>query len=73
LGLFSLAGCGCVFSSYIIICFSFWFVLLQDYVMPNLASMIPVAGSAYTYSYATMGGFMVIGWDLEDTFRRSNS
>src|SRR3982074_3266336 len=28
--------------------------------------MIPVAGSAYTYSYATMGEFIawVIGWDL---------
>ena len=28
--------------------------------------MIPVAGSAYTYSYATMGEFMawIIGWDL---------
>ncbi len=32
----------------------------------EFASMIPVAGSAYTYSYATMGEFMawVIGWDL---------
>jgi APA family basic amino acid/polyamine antiporter len=32
----------------------------------ELASMIPVAGSAYTYAYATMGEFMawVIGWDL---------
>src|SRR6266513_702559 len=31
-----------------------------------LASMIPVAGSAYTYSYATMGEFVawIIGWDL---------
>jgi len=30
------------------------------------ASMIPVAGSAYTYTYATMGEFMawIIGWDL---------
>lgn len=28
--------------------------------------MIPVAGSAYTYSYATMGEFLawIIGWDL---------
>src|SRR6478672_5823081 len=28
--------------------------------------MIPVAGSAYTYSYATMGEFVawIIGWDL---------
>ena len=32
----------------------------------EFASMIPVAGSAYTYAYATMGEFMawVIGWDL---------
>lgn len=32
----------------------------------EFASMIPVAGSAYTYSYATMGRFVawIIGWDL---------
>src|SRR5690606_23128538 len=32
----------------------------------EFAAMIPVAGGAYTYSYATMGEFMawVIGWDL---------
>lgn len=32
----------------------------------EFASMIPIAGSAYTYSYATMGEFIawVIGWDL---------
>lgn len=32
----------------------------------EFAAMIPVAGSAYTYSYATMGEFMawIIGWDL---------
>jgi basic amino acid/polyamine antiporter, APA family len=32
----------------------------------ELASMIPVAGSAYTYAYATMGEFIawIIGWDL---------
>jgi APA family basic amino acid/polyamine antiporter len=32
----------------------------------EFASMIPIAGSAYTYSYATMGEFVawVIGWDL---------
>ncbi len=28
--------------------------------------MIPIAGSAYTYSYATLGEFLawIIGWDL---------
>src|SRR6476619_6523220 len=32
----------------------------------EFASMIPVASSAYTYSYATMGEFIawIIGWDL---------
>ncbi|KAI7906485.1 amino acid permease-domain-containing protein [Cokeromyces recurvatus] len=32
----------------------------------EMASMIPVAGSAYTYAYATMGEFVawIIGWDL---------
>ena len=32
----------------------------------ELASMIPVSGSAYTYSYATLGEFVawIIGWDL---------
>jgi basic amino acid/polyamine antiporter, APA family len=32
----------------------------------ELASMIPVAGSAYTYSYATLGEIIawIIGWDL---------
>jgi basic amino acid/polyamine antiporter, APA family len=32
----------------------------------ELSSSIPIAGSAYTYTYATMGEFMawIIGWDL---------
>src|SRR5512145_3062694 len=32
----------------------------------EMASMIPIAGSAYTYAYATMGEFVawIIGWDL---------
>ena len=32
----------------------------------ELASMVPVAGSAYTYSYATLGELVawIIGWDL---------
>jgi APA family basic amino acid/polyamine antiporter len=48
---FVIAGVGCVFAG---LCYA------------EFASMIPVAGSAYTYTYATMGRFMawVIGWDL---------
>src|SRR5699024_1992368 len=48
---FVLAGLTCVFSA-------------LSYA--ELASTIPVAGSAYTYSYATMGEFIawIIGWDL---------
>jgi APA family basic amino acid/polyamine antiporter len=32
----------------------------------EFASMVPVSGSAYTYSYATLGEFVawIIGWDL---------
>lgn len=32
----------------------------------EMASTVPIAGSAYTYSYATMGEFFawIIGWDL---------
>src|SRR5579872_5595244 len=32
----------------------------------EMASMIPIAGSAYTYTYATMGELpaWIIGWDL---------
>jgi APA family basic amino acid/polyamine antiporter len=32
----------------------------------EFASMIPIAGSAYTYAYATLGQFVawIIGWDL---------
>ena len=32
----------------------------------EMASMIPVSGSAYTYAYATMGELVawIIGWDL---------
>lgn len=48
---FIVAGIGCLFAG---LCYA------------EFASMIPVAGSAYTYSYATMGEFMawIIGWDL---------
>jgi APA family basic amino acid/polyamine antiporter len=32
----------------------------------EMASTVPIAGSAYTYAYATMGEFLawIIGWDL---------
>src|SRR6266852_5433108 len=40
----------------------------------ELASMIPVAGSAYTYTYATLGELVawVIGWDLILEYAVSN-
>ena len=48
---FIVAAAGCAFAG---LCYA------------EFASMIPVAGSAYTYSYATMGEFIawIIGWDL---------
>src|SRR5216117_2576752 len=48
---FIVAGIGCTFAG---LCYA------------EFASMIPVAASAYTYSYATMGEFVawIIGWDL---------
>ena len=41
----------------------------------ELASMIPVAGSAYTYAYATMGELVawIIGWDLVLEYSLSSS
>lgn len=46
-----LSGLGCAFAG---LCYA------------EFASMIPVAGSAYTYAYATVGEFLawIIGWDL---------
>ncbi len=40
----------------------------------ELASMIPVSGSAYTYAYATLGELMawIIGWDLVLEYAVSN-
>jgi APA family basic amino acid/polyamine antiporter len=40
----------------------------------ELASMIPIAGSAYTYTYATMGELAawIIGWDLILEYAVSN-
>jgi len=48
---FTLAAVACVFAG---LCYA------------EFASMIPVAGSAYTYGYATLGEFIawIIGWDL---------
>jgi APA family basic amino acid/polyamine antiporter len=48
---FMVAAAGCAFAG---LCYA------------EFASMIPVAGSAYTYSYATMGELIAwtIGWDL---------
>jgi basic amino acid/polyamine antiporter, APA family len=48
---FIVAGVGCAFAG---LCYA------------EFASMIPVAGSAYTYSYCTMGELVawIIGWDL---------
>ena len=48
---FVVAGMACIFAA---LCYS------------EFASMAPVAGSAYTYAYATIGelGAWIIGWDL---------
>jgi APA family basic amino acid/polyamine antiporter len=48
---FIVAAIGCAFAG---LCYA------------EFASMIPIAGSAYTYSYATLGEFIawIIGWDL---------
>jgi len=48
---FIVAGIGCAFAG---LCYA------------EFASMIPIAGSAYTYSYATIGELVawIIGWDL---------
>ena len=48
---FIVSGFGCLFAG---LCYA------------EFASMIPIAGSAYTYGYATLGEFVawIIGWDL---------
>jgi APA family basic amino acid/polyamine antiporter len=48
---FTIAGIACAFAG---LCYA------------EFASMIPIAGSAYTYAYATLGEFIawIIGWDL---------
>jgi basic amino acid/polyamine antiporter, APA family len=39
---------------------------LTAFCYAEMASMVPISGSAYTYSYATMGELVawIIGWDL---------
>ncbi len=51
LGSFLLSGIACVF---VALCYA------------ELAAMVPIAGSAYTYAYATLGELIawIIGWDL---------
>jgi len=51
IGSFVLSGLACLF---VALCYS------------ELACMVPVAGSAYTYAYATLGEIVawIIGWDL---------
>jgi len=48
---FAIAGTGCLFAG---LCYA------------EYAAMIPIAGSAYTYTYATLGRMMawIIGWNL---------
>src|SRR6188472_2647730 len=40
--------------------------VLAAFCYSEFASTVPVAGSAYTYAYATLGEFIawIIGWDL---------
>ena len=46
--------------------FAFFACLFAGVCYAEFASMIPIAGSAYTYAYATLGEFIawIIGWDL---------
>ena len=48
---FIFAGLACVFAAF---------------AYAEIASMVPVAGSAYTYTYATLGEFIawIVGWNL---------
>ena len=57
---FVVAGAACIFAA---LCYA------------EFASMVPVAGSAYTYAYATLGELMawIIGWDLVLEYSVSSS
>jgi len=58
--------------SYILVALACGFAAL---CYAELASSVPVAGSAYTYSYATLGELVawIIGWDLILEYAVSNS
>src|SRR5512132_867887 len=57
---FVVAGAACIFAA---LCYA------------EFASMVPVAGSAYTYAYATLGELFawIIGWDLVLEYSVSSS
>ena len=57
---FVVAGVACIFAA---LCYA------------EFASLVPVAGSAYTYAYATLGELMawIIGWDLVLEYSVSSS
>ncbi|MGQ9634817.1 MAG: amino acid permease [Bryobacteraceae bacterium] len=69
-GLFSLTGIAAAEHAGPAIALSFVLAAiacaLAGFCYSEFATMIPIAGSAYTYAYATLGEFIawVIGWDL---------
>ncbi len=69
-GIFSITGTAAADHAGPAIVFSFVFAgiacLFAGLCYAEMASMIPIAGSAYTYAYATIGEFFawIIGWDL---------
>ena len=71
-GTFGRPGAGPAISlSFILVAIACGFAAL---CYAELASMIPVAGSAYTYAYATLGEIFawIIGWDLILEYAVSN-